>query len=64
MLRTTGLRDVAIWLARRARLERKLARGKKKFLKTGYFLGYAEGLASAFRHAFLVALNRLKKGKR
>jgi len=64
MLRTTGLRDVAIWLARRARLERRRAFGMKKYASVGWLLGQAEGLASAYRHAFQVALQRLKKGRR
>lgn len=63
MRRTTGLHDVAIWLARRARLERRRARGMKGF-GTGWLLGQAEGLASAYRQAFQVALNRLRKGRR
>jgi len=64
MLRTTGLRDVTIWLARRVRLERERAYGMKKFGSSGWLLGQAEGLASAYRQSFRVALNRLKKGRR
>lgn len=64
MKRTTGLRDVTIWLARRARLERRRAYGMKKFGNTSWLLGQVEGLAAGYRHAFQVALQRLKKGRK